>query len=126
MEEKEFSGINVTPLVDVMLVLLTIVLMTSSFIATGMIPVELPTATNNAQETLKTQVIEMDRSGRIYLNSKPLSIGDLPEAIKPLSRETPMLIRADRFLPLQGFVDVLDLVKNMGFRRVSLLTEARR
>ncbi len=47
MEEKEFDYINVIPLVDVMLVLLTIVLTTSSFIATGRIPVELPRASRS-------------------------------------------------------------------------------
>jgi biopolymer transport protein ExbD len=126
MDEKEFDGINVIPLVDVMLVLLTIVLMTSSFIVTGAIPVDLPTATSDRQETLRTQVIEMDRSGQIYLNSKPLALRDLPAAFASLERTTPVLIRADRSLPLQGFVDVLDLVKSMGFKRVSLLTEIRR
>jgi len=51
MDEKEFDYINVIPLVDVMLVLLTIVLMTSTFIATGTLPVELPKATKSPAET---------------------------------------------------------------------------
>ena len=126
MEEKEFDGINVIPLVDVMLVLLTIVLTTSSFIVTGMIPVELPRATNVQQEALKTQVIEIDRQGNIYLNSKPLTMQDLHRAMGSLNRAIPVLIRADRSLALQNFVDVLDLVKTMGFQRVSLCTEERR
>jgi biopolymer transport protein ExbD len=125
MIEKEFNGINVIPLVDVMLVLLTIVLTTSSFIATGMIPVELPSSTSNRHEALKTQVIEIDRRGQIYLNSTPRTLRDLSGAIHPLNRTVPLLIRADRSLPLQGFVDVLDLVKNLGFQRVSLCTESR-
>jgi len=125
MDEKEFNGINVIPLVDVMLVLLTIVLTTSSFIAAGLIPVELPSSTSNHQEALKTQVIEIDRNGQIYLNSAPLSLRDLRGAVISLNRTVPILIRADRSLPLQGFVDVLDLVKNMGFQRVSLCTENR-
>ncbi|MCG6537788.1 MAG: biopolymer transporter ExbD [Syntrophales bacterium LBB04] len=125
MEEKEFNSINVIPLVDVMLVLLTIVLTTSSFMVTGMIPVELPRATNVQQETLKTQVIEIDRQGNIYLNSRPLSLRDLRDAMGLLNRIVPVLIRADRSLPLQGFVDVLDLVKTLGFQRVSLCTEGR-
>jgi biopolymer transport protein ExbD len=126
MIEKEFSGINVIPLVDVMLVLLTIVLTTSSFIAAGMIPVELPTASNSSREAFKTQVIEIDRNGQIFLNSNPLSLRDLSGAIHHLNRSVPVLIRADRTLPLQGFVDVLDLVKNMGFQKVSLCTENRK
>lgn len=52
MEEKEFDAINVVPLVDVMLVVLTIVLMTSTFIASGSLSVELPRASKNVRETL--------------------------------------------------------------------------
>lgn len=123
MEEKEFDYMNVIPLVDVMLVLLTIVLTTSTFIATGVIPVELPKASKSRQDSLKTQMVEIDKGGRIYLNSKPLSLDDLRETVKPLDREIPILIRADRGIALQIFVDVLDAVKNLGFKKVSLQTQ---
>ncbi len=126
MEEKEFSYINVIPLVDVMLVLLTIVLTTSTFIAAGVIPVELPRASKNQAEVLKTQTIDIDRNGQIYLNSRPLSIDSMKETLQPLSREVPILIRADKTLALQTFVDVIDAVKNLGFKKVSLQTEEKR
>jgi len=66
MEEKEFDYINVIPLVDVMLVLLTIVLTTSSFIATGMIPLDLPKVVKSQGEMLKTQTVEIDRQGVLF------------------------------------------------------------
>jgi biopolymer transport protein ExbD len=125
VEEKEFNYINVIPLVDVMLVLLTIVLTTSSFIATGMIPVELPKASKSQEELLKTQTIEIDPQGRVYLNARALSLADLKEALKPINKRIPILIKADRNIALQGFVDVLDLVKTSGFTRVSLQTEKK-
>jgi len=125
MEEKEFDYINVIPLVDVMLVLLTIVLTTSSFIATGMIPVELPRATKSQEEALKTQTIEIDRQGQVYLNAKALSLSALRDSIRTLNKNIPILIKADRNIALQVFVDVLDLVKTSGFTRVSLQTEKR-
>lgn len=125
MEEKEFDYINVIPLVDVMLVLLTIVLTTSTFIATGVIPVELPRASKTHEETLKTQTIEIDNSGNIYLNSIPQSINSLKDSIKSMRRDIPILIRADRYITLQVFVDVLDVVKGLGFKKVSLQTEER-
>ena len=59
MSEKEFDYMNVIPLVDVMLVMLTIVLTTSTFIATGNIPVELPRAAKSSVEALKTEVVEI-------------------------------------------------------------------
>ncbi len=126
MEEKEFDYINVIPLVDVMLVLLTIVLTTSAFIATGAIPVELPKATKNPAETLKTQTIEINIQGSIYLNACRVTLEDLKSSLQPVPRATPLIIRADRNIRLQSFVDVLDLVKNLAFKRVSLQTEEKR
>lgn len=125
MEEKEFDYMNVIPLVDVMLVLLTIVLTTSTFIATGVIPVELPKASKGQADTLKTQTIEIDIRGNLYLNSKPVTLDILENSICNLDRSVPMLIRADREISLQTFVDVLDLVKRLGFKRVSLQTVQR-
>jgi biopolymer transport protein ExbD len=123
MKEKEFDYINVIPLVDVMLVLLTIVLTTSTFIATGGIPVELPKASKSRIDILKTQTVEIDRSGSIYLNSRPVSLAILKESITSTSRDNPVLIRADRDIGLQVFVDVLNIVKTLGFKKVSLQTQ---
>ena len=125
MEDKEFDNINIIPLVDVMLVLLTIVLMTSTFVATGGIPVELPRASKNTQEILRTQAIEIDRKGDIYLNGRPVSIHHLQVSLGAIERSAPILIRADRELRLQAFVDVLDVVKRLQFKKVSLQTESR-
>jgi biopolymer transport protein ExbD len=123
MEEKEFDYINVIPLVDVMLVLLTIVLTTSSFIASGMIPLNLPKAHHSAGETLKTQTIEIDRAGGIYLNSRPMSLEDLKTNLETMNRNVPLMIRADRSISLQNFVSVLDIIKGLEFTRISLQTE---
>jgi biopolymer transport protein ExbD len=125
MEEKEFDYINVIPLVDVMLVLLTIVLTTSSFIATGMIPIDLPKVVKSQGEMLRTQTIEIDRRGSVFLNTKAVSLGELKLGLEGQNRNIPILIRADRQIALQGFVDVLDLVKTLEFKRVSLQTEER-
>lgn len=125
MIEKEFDYLNVIPLVDVMLVLLTIVLTTSTFIATGGIPVELPKASKSPKEPLKTETLEIAKDGRIFLNAKQVSTDTLRQVMNPLNRKNPVLIRADRNLKLQSFVDVLDIVKNLGFTSVSLQTETR-
>ena len=126
MKEKEFDYINVIPLVDVMLVLLTIVLTTSTFIAAGSIPVSLPQASTSAEEALRSLTIDVAAGGVIYLRAVPVALGDLGTALGATDRAVPILIRADRDLALQVFVDVLDAVKNLGFRRVSLQTEQRR
>ena len=123
MGEKEFDYMNVIPLVDVMLVMLTIVLTTSTFIATGGIPVELPKASKSEVEPLKTELIEISRNGKVYLNSKAVSTSELRQVMGGHDRKSPVLIRADRNIKLQTFVDVLDAVKSLGFRAVSLQTE---
>ncbi len=126
MEEKGFDYINVIPFVDIMLVLLTIVLTTSTFIATGGIAVNLPKASRSSQETLKVRTIEIDGKGTVYFSGGRVTIPELREALKPIDRNSPFLIRADRDLQLQTFVDVLDMVKNSGFQKVSLQTENKR
>lgn len=126
MKEREFDYINVIPFVDIMLVLLTIVLTTSTFIATGVIPVELPKVAKKHEDTLKTRTIEIDRAGQIHAAGRPVTLDELSVVLSKDSREVPILIRADRDVSLQGFVDVIDLVKRMEFRKVSLQTVERR
>ena len=124
MEESGFEGINIIPLVDVMLVLLTIVLTTSTFIATGAIPVELPKATHSSTAETEGVVIEIDKQGELYMDGKPSKIDTLSEALCGLERTKPVLIRADKSIELQLFVQVMDVVKGLRFKKVSLQTEA--
>jgi biopolymer transport protein ExbD len=126
MDEKEFDYMNVIPLVDVMLVLLTIVLTTSTFIATGAIRVDLPRAAKTNEIATRTQTVEIDRTGNIFLNAKPVALEELRTSLSAFDRSMPMLIRADREVGLQAFVEVLDAVKNLGFQKVSLQTEVKR
>ncbi len=123
MEEKEFDTINVIPLVDVMLVLLTIVLTTSTFIATGMISVSLPKSPHAQDEMIKRSVITIDRNGVIYFNSTAISLEELGRKIGELDKDAPVLVRADREIRLQIFVDVLDLLNSRGLKRVAIQTE---
>jgi biopolymer transport protein ExbD len=124
MDNNGFDTINVIPLVDVMLVLLTIVLTTTTFVAVGAIPVELPRAENSSSETLKTITIEIDETGSIYFNQLPSNMIQLKESLTHLERSQPILIRADRDIALQIFVNVMDIVKGLGFNKVSLQTES--
>jgi len=123
MEEKGFEGINVIPLVDVMLVLLTIVLTTSTFIAMGAIPVQLPKAESGESVQSTATTIVIDHKGIIFLDDKPMMPETLQQTLLALDRNHPILIRADRFIQLQKFVEVLDIVKGLGFKKVSLQTE---
>jgi biopolymer transport protein ExbD len=123
MDDQGFHNMNVIPLVDVMLVLLTIVLTTSTFIAVGAIPVELPKTSTADTTPLKTKTIEIDCNGNLYLEAQPISLTALQKSLGPLEKSMPILIRADNTIALQIFVDVMDVVKCLGFTKVSLQTE---
>lgn len=123
MDDQGFHNMNVIPLVDVMLVLLTIVLTTSTFIAVGAIPVELPKTSTADTTPLKTKTIEIDCNGNLYLEAQPISLTALQKSLRPLEKSMPILIRADNTIALQIFVDVMDVVKCLGFTKVSLQTE---
>ena len=123
MEEKEFDYINMIPLIDVMLVLLTIVLMTSTFVMGGMIRVELPAVSAEPEAVARTRSVDVDQTGRVYYEGRQVSLEALKTQVEVLPRDVPFLIRADKRVPLQYFVDVLGTVKGMGFKRVSVQTE---
>lgn len=126
MDEKEFDYLNVIPLVDVMLVLLTIVLTTSTFIATGGIQVELPeAASTETAAPLTPRTLTIGPEGRIWVEADEVSLATLADALAATGRDTPLLVRADRNLPLQQFVDVYEAVRGLGFTTLSLQTEQR-
>lgn len=123
MDEKGFDGINVIPFIDIMLVLLTIVLTTATFIASGTIPVNLPKAENSATSG-RGVTVEINQAGKIYFQGTEYTIASLRGALSAEDRQTPFLIRADRAVALQSFVDVMGLVRELGFSKMSLQTEA--
>ena len=125
MDEKGFDYLNVIPLVDVMLVLLTIVLTTSTFIATGGIHVELPKAvtSDDQKPPLSSRTVVIDREGRIWVDAEEIPIEAMTVTMKDIDRKTPILVRADKYLELQRFVDVFSKLKELGFTQMSLQTE---
>jgi biopolymer transport protein ExbD len=127
MDEKEFDYLNVIPLVDVMLVLLTIVLTTSTFIATGGIQVDLPrAAASQAAPARHPRTIVLNQEGRIWLDAAEVALDDLAAALAEVERSTPLIVRADKHLALQLFVDLYEAVKRLGFATLSLQTEQAR
>ncbi len=67
MENEEFNSINIIPFVDIMLVLLTIVLTTSTFVKAGLLPIELPGSSEEQSESIESLIIEIDIESGIYL-----------------------------------------------------------
>ena len=123
MDEKGFDTINVIPFIDIMLVLLTIVLTTATFIANGTIPVNLPKAEHSSTEG-QGLTVEINQAGTIFFHGIECNLASLHTALVSENRQTPFVIRADRAVALQSFVDVLGIVRELGFVKMSLQTEA--
>lgn len=119
---EEIDEINVVPLVDVMLVLLTIVLTTATFVANGRIPVDLAASKSASAMQAAPLVLTLTQEQALFLNDQPVS--DLAASLANVSRDSSVVVRADGRLSLSVFVELVDKVKALGFKQVSL--EVRR
>lgn len=123
-EDKEFSGINVIPLVDIMLVLLTIVLTTATFIVQGTIPVKLPEAeTGERIKKVEEIQIVITEDGKYYFRGK--EIKELENFFKNLDKESVIRIISDKNAKVEALVKVLDLVNKYKFKNVLLTVRIR-
>lgn len=118
--DREVNQINVIPLVDVMLVLLVIVLTTATFISTGQIPVNLAKAKEVGDRKDVPIVITLTAEGKLFLNDSPLADGELSAALTVQPREAAVVVRADKVTLLERFVALVDEVRSLGFKQVSL------
>ncbi len=120
---KRFDQINVIPFIDIMLVLLAIVLTTASFIAQGIIEVELPEA-EAAQPMQDEQLVEItiDAAQNYYFDSEALSLDDLEQRLQSLEKQTPIVLRVDKAARFEYFVAVIDLLKQAQLKHLSIMT----
>jgi biopolymer transport protein ExbD len=118
--ERNIDQINVIPLVDVMLVLLVIVLTTATFISTGQIPVNLAKAKAVGDRKDVPIVITLTSEGGLFVNDQPIPDGGLPTALTAQSRESAVVVRADKVTLLENFVALVDEIRSLGFQHVSL------
>ena len=121
--EDEISGINVIPLVDIMLVLITIVLITSNFMVRGLIPVSLPKSQADGGIVKEVINIDMTSDGTVYFKEEKVTYSELFEKLLVYDKELQVLINADRDMAIQPFVTVMDLLKSGGFTKISIQTE---
>ena len=119
--DEEMDHINIVPLLDIMLVLLTIVLTSATFVANGRIPVDLAKSSAAAPAQAATLVLTMAADRSLYLNDQ--LVPDLASALADQDRATPVLLRADGKLALQDFVSTVDAIKQQGFAKVNLEVE---
>ena len=118
--KQDIDQINVIPLVDVMLVLLVIVLTTATFISTGQIPVNLAKAKEVGDHQDVPIVITLNAGGDLFLNDTPLHDTSLEDALRHESRDSAVVVRADKTTLLEQFVALVDDVRGLGFQQISL------
>ena len=124
-DSTTISQINVTPLVDVMLVLLVIFMVTAPIIQQG-VQVNLPQARAGAiPGTEELLVVTITKSGKVYLNDNPMSLGELGDklrAIRKLQRDKQVYLRADQDVRYGLVMKTIAEIKQAGIERLGMVT----
>ncbi len=124
-EGTTIAQINVTPLVDVMLVLLVIFMVTAPIIQQG-VQVNLPQATTNAiPGTEAPLIVTVAKNGKIYLNDNALSLNELGQklrAIKKLQADKQVYLRADQDVRYGAVMKTIAEIKQAGIEKLGMVT----
>jgi TolR protein len=123
---RPMADINVTPMVDVMLVLLVIFMITAPLLATG-VNVDLPqTRSATLDDQQDPLAISVDRTGRIFVQDNEVELSTLAtklEAITKNNKDIRIFVRGDQAIQYGQVMTVLGAVYEAGYRKVALLTE---
>ncbi|MGA3210896.1 MAG: biopolymer transporter ExbD [Terriglobales bacterium] len=122
---RALADINITPLVDVVLVLLVIFMLTAPILQSG-IEVAVPKTKTVKQITEERLVITVDRQQRVFLGNDPININEIGDKLKQRIRDPQgqsIFLRADEEVPFGAFATVMDAVKQAGISNVSIVTQ---
>lgn len=123
------SDINVTPLVDVMLVLLVVFMITAPLLTVG-VPVDLPkTKASQMVGQDEPLVVSVNAKGEFWLQETKIGLEQMVprlEAITENNKETRIFVRGDRAINYGRVMEVMGLINQAGFNRVALITELPR
>ena len=125
-DEKSYDDINVTPMVDLYLVLLLIFIIMTTAGVQG-IKVNLPKASNApALKAPKTQAITVNSEGKMALNTTPITLGELESrltALKASNPELPVVVRGNGSTQYQNLFPLLEMLNRIGINQIALATE---
>ena len=124
---RMITDINVTPLVDIVLVLLIIFMVTTSYIVNPSIKVDLPKAATGSDQVKTTLGLTLTKDGSLYLNGDKTDDAGLQRYIAtelPKNPDLQAVIAADKVVPHGSVVHVIDLVKRAGVRKFAINVEA--
>jgi len=125
MKIKKYDSINVVPFIDIMLVLLVIVLTTASFVAKGLIPIDLSNAQSSTKYKPKKKdlIITIKDSGDIYLNKEKISNSIIKDEILKYKKDTIISINCDKNAKFDKFVKILDILKQNSYKNIGIITK---
>jgi len=127
-EGKSYDDINVTPMVDLYLVLLLIFIIMTTAGIQG-VKVNLPKASNTPSLAKpKLKAITVNNEGKVFLDTVPVTLPDLEtklQAAKAAVPDLPVVIKGDSLTQYQGIMDVLNVVGRVGITQVGLATKNR-
>jgi len=128
-DNKNYDDINVTPMVDLYLVLLLIFIIMTTASVQGL-KVNLPRAsTSPPLGGPKTQAITINNEGKIFLNTIPVSLEELESRlaeVKARTPEFPVVVKGDGQSQYQGIMNALDVVGRLGLTQVGLATQVQK
>ncbi len=122
---SSLAEINITPLVDVVLVLLVIFMVTEPVLQSG-IEVNVPKTRTVKQITEQRMVVIIDKNDNIYLNDQPINIHDLTDKLRARATDPAhqaIYLKADQTVAFGNFAAVMDAVKQAGITNVSIVTQ---
>ena len=124
-DDKEISEINMTPFVDIILVVLIIFMVAATFIVEGKIKLNLPKSTTaETGKTIKQNIqISIKKSGEIFLNEKPITKIELKQFLKKLkTKNIPVVLRSDKDTKFQNIISVIDICREAGLENYIIET----
>jgi len=123
---RPMSEINVTPFVDVMLVLLVVFMITAPLLTVG-VPLDLPKAkAPNIQDSQEPLVVSVDGAGKIFLQETEVKLNELVPRlanIAELKKDTRIFVRGDTAIDYGRVMQVMASIRNAGYHRIALITQ---
>ncbi len=117
------SEINVTPFVDVMLVLLIIFMVTAPLLQQG-IDVNLPKAKGKDMPPEERVALVIKKDMKVYMNDNPVSVADMRQKLQAISKMNPnVFLKADKDVPYGFVVEVMGEIKEAGIEKLGMVTE---
>ncbi|MEA3354279.1 MAG: TonB system transport protein ExbD [Campylobacterota bacterium] len=124
MRVKKFDSINVVPFIDIMLVLLVIVLTTATFVAKGIIPVDLSEGKSSTKTTKQKELtITIKQNGELFFNDEKILKKEIETKLSNYKTDTSISLNCDKNTKFDNFVYIIDILKDKNYKNLGIITK---